>query len=368
MRPWLELLRISNLPTVWSNLIAGAIVCSAFDGRIVPWQLLVVLVAGSALYLGGMVLNDVFDLEIDTRERPSRPLPSGRVSKTHAALGGWGLVLLGGLLPWTISIATGVSAVVLAGLVVLYDRIHARTAWSVLVMAACRAGLYLLAAFMVSTGPELDAPMGILRDATVAPMVAAFVALPVFIHVASFSIVARFEVSAIDKTCPACQYPVPENQSICPECGEAADVEARRNRAERRLDRLRGWCGSGTIVLLLPFVGCCGMVLLVAPSEGFGEKGEAGWALALSLATLVGLGAHLVGTTAHLARNPRAVGRFVLRSIAAMSLYDAAVVAVMLPELVGRSGTTAAIPTLGLVACLLCFGLVRWAHRRIPGT
>jgi 4-hydroxybenzoate polyprenyltransferase len=43
------------------------------------------LMASSCLlYVAGIVLNDYFDIEIDKRERPFRPLPSGNISKRHA--------------------------------------------------------------------------------------------------------------------------------------------------------------------------------------------------------------------------------------------------------------------------------------------
>ena len=364
MRAWLELLRISNLPTVWSNLIAGAVIAAMFDGRVVAWQMLVILVAGSALYLGGMVLNDVFDLEIDTRERPGRPLPSGRVSIRRASMAGWGLVVLGGLLPWTISIATGAVAVVLAGLVVLYDRIHARTARSVLVMAACRAALYLLAAMAVATGSPDDLP----RDAMAGPGIALFLALPLFIHVASFSFIARFEAPPIEERCPRCGHQVLPDAATCPECGSRCDLEARTARAEARLGVHRSWWGTGTLALLVPFVGCCGVATVIVGTEPGRINAGAGTALGLGLAIAVLLGVRLVGTTRHLARNPRAVGRFVLRSIATMSLYDAAIVAMIL---FGGTGPTKAPTVIGaacVLACLGCFGLVRWSHRRIPGT
>ena len=38
------------------------------------------IVASASLYLAGMVLNDVFDIELDREEQPYRPLPSGRIS------------------------------------------------------------------------------------------------------------------------------------------------------------------------------------------------------------------------------------------------------------------------------------------------
>ena len=50
------------------------------------------------LYCGGMVWNDYFDVEQDRRERPFRPLPSGRIAPSEAVRLGIGLFAGGGLL------------------------------------------------------------------------------------------------------------------------------------------------------------------------------------------------------------------------------------------------------------------------------
>ena len=42
------------------------------------------MVSSGLLYIAGIVLNDYFDVEVDRRERPSRPLPSGSISKERA--------------------------------------------------------------------------------------------------------------------------------------------------------------------------------------------------------------------------------------------------------------------------------------------
>jgi 4-hydroxybenzoate polyprenyltransferase len=47
-------------------------------------HLIALMVSSGLLYIGGIVLNDYFDIEIDKRERPFRPLPSGNISKRHA--------------------------------------------------------------------------------------------------------------------------------------------------------------------------------------------------------------------------------------------------------------------------------------------
>src|SRR5947199_337043 len=54
----LRLGRVSNLPTVWTNVLAGAVLAGG-DWR--SWRLGFVLLAMSLFYVGGMYLNDYFD-------------------------------------------------------------------------------------------------------------------------------------------------------------------------------------------------------------------------------------------------------------------------------------------------------------------
>lgn len=377
MRSWLELLRISNLPTVWTNVLAGGVIANSalVGGRSLEFPaatMIVVLISGSCLYLAGMVLNDVFDLKIDRQERPSRPIPSGRVSGRSAAMLGTILLVVGASLPWTISIETGITALVLAGLVVLYERSHATTPWSVLVMAACRAGLYVMAGFAVVASAVADGaatnPGGTARNAV---GVSVLIAIPAFIHVACFSLIARFEVPDVRETCPECEQLVLSDQAVCPECAGACGPERRTERASSRLQRMRSWCGSGTLVLLLPFLGCCGLFGLVSTTDG------ASYAMGMSehlafllvganLISILILGAYLVRSTRGLAEKPHEVGRFVLRSIAVLSLYDAAICGLVAVERIGNHHNDKVIAA--TIICIACFFLVRWSHRRIPGT
>ncbi len=105
-----------------------------------------------------MFLNDAFDAELDRRERPARPIPSGQVTQqTVFALGfgllGFGLLVLGAA-PFLHLSEPGAQAW-LAGLgtcaaVLVYNRWHKGHAWSPIVMGACRAGLYATSALAVS--------------------------------------------------------------------------------------------------------------------------------------------------------------------------------------------------------------------------
>lgn len=87
---FLRLMRLANIVTAVSDILAGvAIACFAVEVKwselsFLPVFLLVLSTIG--LYGGGVVLNDVFDAELDKVERPERPIPSGLISKTSAAI------------------------------------------------------------------------------------------------------------------------------------------------------------------------------------------------------------------------------------------------------------------------------------------
>jgi 4-hydroxybenzoate polyprenyltransferase len=102
------------------------------------------LIATSCLlYWAGMVLNDVFDAADDARERPQRPIPSGRVPLATAKALGWALLGSGLLVGWLTSYLTddwrpGGVATLLALAVVLYDAVLKRTILGPLAMGASR--------------------------------------------------------------------------------------------------------------------------------------------------------------------------------------------------------------------------------------
>src|SRR6266513_3001707 len=91
LRTFLVLGRASNLPTVWSNCLAGWLL-----GGGGTFRRFVLLCAGSTfLYLGGMYLNDAFDAQFDQQHRRERPIPSGLVGQEDVWRWGVGLLVLG---------------------------------------------------------------------------------------------------------------------------------------------------------------------------------------------------------------------------------------------------------------------------------
>src|SRR5262245_42928808 len=92
LRPWLELARVSNLPTVWTNVIAAWLLAGgAWEFRPLAW----LLAGGSLVYTGGMFLNDAADAKWDRANRPERPIPTGRISPAQAWTAGIGFLAAG---------------------------------------------------------------------------------------------------------------------------------------------------------------------------------------------------------------------------------------------------------------------------------
>jgi len=148
-RLYLGLGRVSNLPTVWTNVLAGTVLGGTTPELSTTLRL---AVAVSFFYVGGMFLNDAFDRAIDARERPERPIPSGLISAGEVFGVGFGLLGCGLLgLVWNAatrsesalpSIAAGA---VLAALIVLYDAWHKGNSLSPVVMGLCRGAVYVTA-------------------------------------------------------------------------------------------------------------------------------------------------------------------------------------------------------------------------------
>jgi 4-hydroxybenzoate polyprenyltransferase len=141
----LRLGRVSNLPTVWSNALAGATLAGlSFDSR-----LLLIALALSAFYISGMWLNDAFDAEVDRKLAPDRPIPSGEVSRNLVFAGGFLFMGVGLALSALMGWQTFLSGVVLAGTILLYDAVHKKTALAPVIMGATRGLCYVLAASSV---------------------------------------------------------------------------------------------------------------------------------------------------------------------------------------------------------------------------
>jgi len=148
LRTLLILGRVSNLPTVWSNCLAGWLLAGGGRGS----DLALLCFGGTCLYVGGMFLNDAFDAQFDQQHRPERPIPTGAIEVGE--VWAWGLGLLAGGLAALAQFpfATLVLAILLTGAILVYDAVHKIFAFAPLLMALCRFLLLLLAASVGAQG------------------------------------------------------------------------------------------------------------------------------------------------------------------------------------------------------------------------
>jgi 4-hydroxybenzoate polyprenyltransferase len=199
------LMRPANIITALADILAGFAVTSSFvfflayDSALtlnIPvthlplFNLLLLLVSTVGLYGGGVVMNDVFDAELDAVERPERPIPSGRVSKGSAATLGLSLLLLGIVAAWVVSLVSGLIALTVALLAVIYDRYGKHTVLGPINMGMCRGGNLLLG---ISAVPYL--PFGSQSSLTAYwPL-----ALIPIVYIAAITTISRGEVHGGNK-------------------------------------------------------------------------------------------------------------------------------------------------------------------------
>jgi 4-hydroxybenzoate polyprenyltransferase len=164
---WLKLLRLPNVFTAVADVMMGFLV--THGDLQAAWQISLLVAASCLLYLSGMVLNDVFDAEVDAREQPLRPIPSGRVSLSAAKAVGWAMLASGVLVAWFLSFVVrdarpGAIATLLAICVVSYDGVLKQTFVGPVVMGACRSLNVLLGMSLAFFGkPTADGELLISR-------------------------------------------------------------------------------------------------------------------------------------------------------------------------------------------------------------
>jgi 4-hydroxybenzoate polyprenyltransferase len=169
--PYAQLLRLPNVFTAMADICLAAFAVGALSSQLPAFFLL--LLASSCLYCAGMVWNDYFDLEEDKRDRPLRPLPTGKVSLRTAALLGTALLLAGvslaalaGTAGETFRPAPLIVAALLAIAILLYDAWLKRTVLGPVAMGTCRLlnvllGLSAVAGGMAGGGAFLALVVGL---------------------------------------------------------------------------------------------------------------------------------------------------------------------------------------------------------------
>lgn len=100
VRDWLDLARISNLPTIVTDSLVGITIGLTIESAAAPGftfqsATIAVIFGMCALYTAGMVLNGIVDRDVDAIERPNRPIAAGRIRLPWAWTAFIVLMLLG---------------------------------------------------------------------------------------------------------------------------------------------------------------------------------------------------------------------------------------------------------------------------------
>lgn len=137
MLPYLQLLRLPTVFTAMADIVLGRLLLNGRTLEPYP-EFFIVLAASCALYLSGMVFNDVFDVVQDTLERPGRPIPSGRVSHRNAVILGTVLMVIGMVAAAFLTGPALVIAIVLNITILGYDGWLKQTPLGPIAMGSCR--------------------------------------------------------------------------------------------------------------------------------------------------------------------------------------------------------------------------------------
>lgn len=158
---YVRLGRVSNLPTVWTNAVAGAALATWGQSPPGTSVLVHLAVVFSVFYVAGMFLNDACDARFDAVARPERPIPSGLVTAEHVERVAHGMLAAGIValaLGFGLPAALGGGA--LAAAIVVYDVRHKGNPLAPIVMGACRALVHVTAALALTGRTDRPVVLG----------------------------------------------------------------------------------------------------------------------------------------------------------------------------------------------------------------
>jgi len=114
MNPYIEILRPVNAVMAVITVILMALIAGRFDVDVLLACVVVFTATGA-----GNVINDYFDHEIDAINRPSRPIPSGRITRRAAGIYSATLFAIASVLGFYLGLIPG-SVVILSSLLMVY--------------------------------------------------------------------------------------------------------------------------------------------------------------------------------------------------------------------------------------------------------
>jgi 4-hydroxybenzoate polyprenyltransferase len=191
LRQYLILVRLPNVFTAPSNVLTGYLAAVVPAANADALQLFLLLLSSILLYIAGIVFNDYFDIDLDKRERPYRPLPSGGITKKVALLIAIISLISANILAFTASMSSLAVCIIMSVMVIGYDYKLKNTFFGPIAMGIIRSLNIVLGA-----SPTLFVIL-IPYNHTNANFILAriiFVSLSLFVYVMAISLLSRKEV------------------------------------------------------------------------------------------------------------------------------------------------------------------------------
>jgi 4-hydroxybenzoate polyprenyltransferase len=188
LKDYLILVRLPNLFTLPSNILVGFVIVSSLT-IISSVQVLLLVTISILLYCVGLILNDLYDYNIDKKERPDRPLASGKITRRVAV----GLVtafsILALALSLIVSTPTFVISSILFALIFGYDKYLKKTQAGPFTIATARVMNVMLGA-SIGFSNIVSFPQFVILS---------FVLAITFVYVCLIGFVSRYEVYGFSK-------------------------------------------------------------------------------------------------------------------------------------------------------------------------
>ncbi|HEX2615064.1 MAG TPA: UbiA family prenyltransferase [Nitrososphaera sp.] len=188
LRQYLLLVRLPNVFTAPPDIAAGYFATVA--PATVDWvHLAALMISSGLLYIAGIVLNDYFDIEIDRKERPSRPLPSGSISKRTAITIALSALAVANAISLAVGPASLATSLALTTMIIAYNYRLKHTAVGPLAMGGSRFLNIILGA-----SPAI--PAAWLAGNATPLAVAVFAAASLFVYVVAITMLSKKEVGS----------------------------------------------------------------------------------------------------------------------------------------------------------------------------
>mgnify|MGYP000488710542 CR=1 FL=1 len=117
-KDYLQLVRIPGIFTALSNVMIGYFFSLSETG-VVSFPFL--FLTSGMLFCSGMIFNDYFDLQIDKKERPDRPLPTKKISKQNALLLGVIFLILANFFAYVVGYYSLIISLIMTILIISYN-------------------------------------------------------------------------------------------------------------------------------------------------------------------------------------------------------------------------------------------------------